>query len=65
MAKRARAPREPEVDEEIADLATEDDPSVIEEAATEEIHGDTFSISSYGADYTVDGLERMQNELFD
>lgn len=65
MAKKPSRPKQPSLDEEILSLATEDDPAVVDEAATEEIHSDTFSISSYGADYTVDGLvKRMDNESF-
>jgi hypothetical protein len=61
MAKKTTAT----LDDEIASLATEDDQSVLDEAATEEIHGETFSISSYGADYTVDGLvKRMKSGAF-
>lgn len=64
MAMERRRDRVDE-DEEIDYLATEDDSRVIDEAATEEIHSDTFSISSYGADYTVDGLvKRMKSGAF-
>ena len=55
----------PTLEEEIEHLAVEDDESVLDETATEEIHSDTFSITSYGADYTVDGLvKRMMSESF-
>jgi hypothetical protein len=65
MAKKRGEQRQPTLDEEIRGLATEDDPRVVDDAATEEIHTDTFSISSYGADYTVDGLvKRMNQEAF-
>jgi hypothetical protein len=65
MTKKTSEPTQMSLDEEIIGLATEDDAQVIDEAATEEIHGKTFSISSYGADYTVDGLvKRMKNGSF-
>lgn len=53
------------LDEEIQSLATEDDGSVLDEAATEETSSETFTISSYGADYAVDGLvKRMKTGAF-
>lgn len=66
MAKKSTDPKtQTDETDEIAALAVEDDPQVVDEAATEEIHGNTFSISSYGADYTIDGLvKRMKNESF-
>lgn len=53
------------VDPELALLMTEDDAAVVDEAATEPTHSEIFSITSYGADYTVDGLvKRMNSKTF-
>lgn len=65
MSDDSTEPKPTTLDEEIRQLASDDDASVFDDAATEEIHSETFTISSYGADYTVDGLvKRMTNGSF-
>lgn len=66
MAKKVRRPEEEkELREELSSLAIEDDPDVFDDAASEEYETRAFSISSYGADYSVDMLvKRMRTGAF-
>lgn len=66
MARKSRqTTEEEELQAELLPLATEDDPNVFDDAASEEFETRAFAISSYGADYSVDMLvKRMTTGAF-
>jgi Protein of unknown function DUF262 len=66
MAKKPRRAEDAEeLRQELLPLTFEDDPNVLDDAASEELETRAFAISSYGADYSVDMLvKRMRTSAF-
>jgi hypothetical protein len=65
MGKKPKADENKAIEEEVLPLAFEDDPDVLDDAAREEHRSKAFTISSYGADYSVDMLvKRMKSGAF-
>ena len=65
MPKKSKVEEDQELEAEILPLAFEDDPDVLDDAAREEHRSKAFTISSYGADYSVDMLvSRLRSGAF-
>lgn len=66
MTKKQRSAEDAEeLRQELLPLALEDDPDVLDDAASEELETRAFTISSYGADYSIDMLvKRMRTGAF-